>query len=128
MEDSMSNYRSEYSFLARAGDWLWAYTIDPVLRFAVGGDGLTSFQRIRIAIQLTLLCALILLPLSIFPETRGRMLTASGLLFDIAGTMRLFLLERINHELSGFEPNQYGNYPSVATRELIVPEGVSVSK
>lgn len=56
------------------------------------------------------------------------MLTASGLLFDIAGTMRLFLLERIDHEISQFTPNQYGNYPSVAMRELIMPEAVSVKE
>lgn len=55
------------------------------------------------------------------------MLTASGLLFDIAGALRLFLLEEIDHSLSGFTSNEHGNYPSVATRELIMPEGVSVS-
>jgi hypothetical protein len=120
------DYRWEYSRFAFAGDWLWAKTIDPVLRFMVGGDELSSFQRIRAAIQLTLLCALVLLPLAILPQARGHLLTASGLLFDIAGVMRLFLLERIDHELSKFKANEYDNYPSVAMRELIMPEGVSV--
>lgn len=119
------NYRWEYGRLALIGDWIWAKTADPVLRFIVGGDDLTSFQHIRAAIQLTLLIALILLPISFF-YSRAHMLTASGLLFDIAGTMRLFLLERITHEISQFTPNQYGNYPSVVMRELIMPEGVSV--
>jgi hypothetical protein len=125
---TLDGYRWEYGRLALAGDWLWARTVDPVLRFAVGGDDLTSFQRIRAAIQLTVLAALVLLPLSILPHSRAHMLTASGLLFDIAGTMRLFLFERIEHEISTFKPNEHGNYPSVVTRELIMPEGVSVSE
>jgi len=58
----------------------------------------------------------------------AHMLTASGLLFDIAGTMRLFLHDRITHEISQFTPNQYGNYPSVVTRELITPKGVSITE
>src|SRR5437763_2908530 len=121
---AIGSFRWEYGRLALAGDWLWARIVDPVLRFSVGGDDLTSFQRIRAAIQLTVLAALILLPLSIFPWSRGHMLTASGLLFDIAGAMRLFLLERIDHEISTFK--EYENYPSVVMRELIMPEGVSV--
>jgi hypothetical protein len=36
--------------------------------------------------------------------------------------------ERIDHEISQFTPNQYGNYPSVVMRELIMPEAVSVSE
>src|ERR1700675_1295823 len=119
------DYRWEYSPLATAGARIWAKKIDPVLRFAVGGDDPPSFQHIRAAIQLTVLVALILLPLSLFVSP-AHMLTASGLLFDIAGTMRLFLFERIEHELSGFKPNEYDNYPSVAMRELIMPESVSV--
>jgi hypothetical protein len=119
------DYRWEYGPLATAGDRLWAKIVDPVLRFAVGGDDITSFQHIRAGIQLTLLIALILLPISLFIST-AHMLTASGLLFDIAGTMRLFLFERIEHELSQFKPNEHDNYPSIAMRELIMPEGVSV--
>ena len=45
------------------------------------------------------------------------------MLFDIAGALRLFLLEEIQDALSGFKPNKYGNLPSVAMRELIMPEG-----
>jgi len=123
---AISDFRWEYGWLARSGDLLWAKIIDPVLKFSVGGDDLTSFQRIRAAIQLTVLAALILLLLSAFPQSRGHMFTASGLLFDIAGAMRLFLLECIDREISTFKPNEYGNYPSVVMRELIMPEGVSV--
>jgi hypothetical protein len=119
------DYRWEYGPLAIAGDRLWAKIIDPILRLVVGGDDITSFQHIRAAIQLTVLVALILLPISLFLST-AHVLTASGLLFDIAGTMRLFLFERIEHELSLFKPNEYDNYPSVAMRELIMPEGTTV--
>jgi hypothetical protein len=50
------------------------------------------------------------------------MITGSGLLFDIAGALRLFLLDEIQDSLSGFKPNEYGNLPSAATRELVMPE------
>ena len=119
-----SDYRWEYGRLAVAGDWLWAKAVDPVLRFLVGGDDLTTFQHLRAGIQLTVLAALLLLPISAFYKT-AHMLTASGLLFDIAGAMRLFLLERIDHEIATFTPNEHGNYPSVVMRELIMPEGIS---
>jgi hypothetical protein len=126
-EMALSDYRWEYGRLAFAGDWVWAKAIDPVLRFLVGEDELTGFQHLRAAIQLTVLVALILLPISIFRST-GHMLTASGLLFDIAGVLRLFLLERIDHEISTFTPNEHGNYPSVVMRELIMPEGIGRSE
>lgn len=120
------NYRWEYGRLASFGDWLWANIVDPTLRFLLGEDDLTFFQRLRAAIQLTVLAALILLPFSLFGKVAGHVLTASGLLFDIAGAMRLFLCERITHEISTFTPNEHGNYPSVVMRELIMPEAVSI--
>jgi hypothetical protein len=119
--------RPEYSALAKWGDKLWAHAIDPVLRFAIGNDDLTGLIRIRAAIQLILLAAVILIPVSFFWNT-GHVLTASGLLFDIAGAARLFLFEEITHSLSGFKPNEYDNYPSVAMRELIMPEGINEPK
>jgi hypothetical protein len=120
------NYRWEFGLLAKAGDQLWAKAVDQILVHLVGNDDLSTFQRIRAMIQMTLLVALVLLPISFFYNT-SHVLTASGLLFDIAGTMRLFLFERITHEISQFEPNEYGNYPSVVMRELIMPESVSVA-
>ena len=33
------------------------------------------------------------------------------------------MLEEIEDALSGFKPNKYGNLPSVANRELVMPEG-----
>jgi hypothetical protein len=119
--------RPEYSALAKWGDKTWAYAIDPVLRFVIGQDDITSLIRIRAGIQITLLAAVVLIPVSFFWNT-GHVLTASGLLFDIAGAARLFLLEEINHSLSGFEPNEYDNYPSAAMRELIMPEGIDEAK
>ena len=72
---------------------------------------------------MTVLVAVTLLPISLFYNA-SHMVTASGLLFDIAGAMRLFLLEEIDHAISEFTPNEHGNYPSAAMRELIMPEGV----
>ena len=88
------HFRWEYGLLARWGDKFWAKAVDPVLRFVVGQDDISSLQRIRAAIQLTLLAAVALLPIAPFYNT-AHMLTASGLLFDIAGALRLFLLEEI---------------------------------
>jgi hypothetical protein len=115
-----TEYRWEYSPLARYGNLVWKYGVDPLLqRFA--NDELTALRRIRGVIQLTILVALILIPVSFF-YSPGHILTASGLLFDIAGALRLFVLEEIIHALSGFKENEYGNVPSVAMRELIMPE------
>jgi hypothetical protein len=122
---SIDRYRWEYGFLARCGDWFWAKIVDPVLRSSVGQDDITSLRRIRAAIQLTVLAALLLLPLSLF-RNPAHVLTASGLLFDIAGALRLFLLDEIDHQIADVKPNNYGNYPSPTMRELIMPEGVSI--
>jgi hypothetical protein len=119
------HFRWEYGLLALWGDKCWAKVVDPLLRVVVGQDDITSLQRIRASIQLTLLVAVALLPIAPFYNT-AHMLTASGLLFDIAGALRLFLLEEIDYQIAGFTPNEHGNYPSVAMRELIMPEGVSV--
>lgn len=120
----LDRYRWEYGLLARWGDKCWARVVDPVLRVIVGQDEITSLQRVRAAIQITVLIAVALLPLAPFYKT-AHILTASGLLFDIAGALRLFLLDEIDHQIAGFKPNEHGNYPSAAMRELIMPEGVS---
>jgi hypothetical protein len=82
---------------------------------------LAALRRIRGLVQLVLLAALLTMAASFF-YSPGRMLTVSGLLFDIAGALRLFLLEEIHDAMGGFKPNKYGNFPSVVTRELIAPE------
>jgi hypothetical protein len=116
----MLGNRWEYSPLASAGDNIWRFAVDPLLRlFAT--DLLTAMQRLRAAIQIVLTVALALIPVSIFYKT-GHTLTASGLLFDIAGALRLFLLEENTQALSGFAENEHGNLPSVAMRELVMPE------
>jgi hypothetical protein len=122
---SIDGYRWEYGFLARWGDWCWAKIVDPVLRFTIGQDDITSLRRLRAAIQLTVLAATLLLPLALF-FNRAHVLTASGLLFDIAGALRLFLLEEIDHQIADIKPNEHGNYPSPVMRELIMPEGVYI--
>lgn len=116
----MSDYRPEYSSLARLGNWLWTRATDPILR-AFADDELVLLRRLRLVIQLVVLTALVMLPLSLFFNA-GHMITGSGLLFDVAGALRLFLHETISTELAGFKENEYGNVPSVAMRELIMPE------
>ena len=116
--------RPEYSALAHFGDWVWARLIDPVLLAVLGRDETTSLVRIRAAIQITLLVASVLLPTALLLRS-SRMINASGLLFDIAGAVRLFMLEEIKDAISGYQPNQYVNYPSVAMREFIMPEGTA---
>ena len=88
-----SDYEWEYSPLARVGNWIWTKVIDPILR-SVADDGYAAFRTVRGIIQIIVLVAVVLLPISIF-YSPGHLLTASGLLFDIAGVLRLFLLEEI---------------------------------
>jgi hypothetical protein len=116
--------RPEYSALARFGDWVWARIIDPILLVVLGKDETTSLMRVRAAIQVTVLAASVLLVVALFFRS-GRTINASGLLFDIAGAARIFLLEEIDHALSEYQPNPYGNYPSPAMREFIMPEGTA---
>ena len=116
----MNSYRWEYSVLARVGDGAWKYVVDPVLR-KLAGDELALLQRARGLIQMGICAAFLLIFISVFTNT-GRLLNAAGLLFDIAGALRLFLLEEVNVALAGFKTNEYGNLPSVAMRELVMPE------
>src|SRR5258708_3327383 len=95
-----SNYDWEYSPLARVGNWLLTKAVDPVLR-SVASDGYSAFRTVRGLIQITILVAIFLLPVGLF-YSPGHMLTASGLLFDIAGVLRLFLLEEISAALEHF--------------------------
>ena len=120
MAGNLDSYRWEYSPPARWGDFIWARLIDPALR-VFGDDELTALRRLRGVMQIVLLLAILPVPASFFWKP-SHLLAASGLLFDIAGVLRLFLLEEIEDALAGFTPNKYGNFPSVATRELIMPE------
>jgi hypothetical protein len=114
------SFRWEYSSLARLGNWLWVNAIDPILGL-VAQDGYEAFRVVRGTVQVTLLVAVLLLPFAVLFKS-AHMFTASGLLFDIAGVLRLFLLEEIRNALDHFAENREGNLPSVAMRELIMPE------
>jgi hypothetical protein len=116
----MFGYRWEYSPLARCGNLLWNYAVDPLLR-CLAHDVFTFLRRARGFIQVVLLLAILLIPVSFFYRT-AHLLTASGLLFDIAGVLRLFLFEEVQHALAGYKETRYGNLPSVAMRELVMPE------
>jgi hypothetical protein len=114
------DYRWEYSPLARFGNIFWSRVIHPTLRLFADQD-IEFYRRIRGVIQITVLVALLLIPASYFYNP-ARLLTASGLLFDIAGALRVFLLEELTEALAGVKENEAGNLPSVAMRELIMPE------
>ena len=119
-----STFRWEYSRLAKTGNFAWEYGIDWLLR-RFANDIYTAFQRIRGLIQLTVLFAVLLLPLTLFYPA-AHLLTASGLLFDIAGALRLFLLEELTDALEPFK--EKGTIPSSAMRELIMPEASGPAK
>jgi hypothetical protein len=113
-------YEWEYSPLAKIGNWFWTKAIDPVLCW-IADDAYVAFRTVRGVIQLVILFAVIMLVLSPFYKP-SHMLTGSGLLFDIAGVLRIFLLEEIDTALEYFRENRPDNLPSVAMRELIMPE------
>jgi hypothetical protein len=114
------DYRWEYSPLAKMGNWFWTHVVNPLLEL-FADDELKFFRKIRGVIQIILLVATLLILVSPFLNP-GHAFTASGLLFDIAGALRLFLFDELRDALAGFTPNEYGNVPSVAMRELIMPE------
>jgi hypothetical protein len=116
----MFEYRWEYSPLAKLGNFIWAHSIDPLLRLCAP-ESLDLLRRLRGVIQKTITAALFLIIISFFFPP-ARLLSSAGLLFDIAGALRLFLYEEILDALSGFKENKYGNLPSVAMRELVMPE------
>jgi hypothetical protein len=115
-------YRWEYSSLGRYGDLFWRYAIDPLLR-RFAGDETVFLRRARGVIQIVLLLAILLIPASFFYRP-SQLLTISGLLFDIAGALRLFLFEEIQDALAGFAGREH--LPSIAMRELIMPEANAV--
>ena len=118
MSPAMINeYRWEYSPLARTGNALWERAIDPLLRL-FADDELTFLRRLRGVIQVVILAAVILLLAAFKHPTH--LVTASGLLFDIAGALRLFLLDELTEALEPFKERE--SLPSVAMRELIMPE------
>jgi len=114
----MGDYEWAYSPLARCGNWIWQRIIDPIF-CALANDYSSALRRLRACIQVTVLIATLLIPISIFYKT-SHMLTASGLLFDIAGVLRLFLLEEIDGALDHYRDKE--RIPSWAMRELISPE------
>jgi hypothetical protein len=99
MTSNLDSYRWEYSPPARWGDFIWARLIDPALR-VFGDDGLTALRRLRGVMQIVVLLAILLVPVSFFWKP-SHLLAASGLLFDIAGVLRLFLLEEIDGTVVG---------------------------
>jgi hypothetical protein len=98
----MAGYRWEYSTLSKCGDFLWKLVVDRALRLWANNE-LVLFRRTRGFIQIVLLVAVVLLPLSLLFRDKSHLLTASGLLFDIAGALRLFLFDEITGALQWFK-------------------------
>jgi hypothetical protein len=114
----LGDYDWAYSPLAKWGNWIWAKLVDPPL-CVLAGDLSSVLRRLRGLVQVIVLVAILLIPVSLFYKT-GHVLTASGLLFDIAGVLRLFLLEEVDDALEHYRDK--GRIPSWAMRELIMPE------
>ena len=113
--------RPEYSVLAKAGETIWHWTCSPVLRL-FADDDLSLLLRLRLLIQLTLVTGIAFLIASIY--FGPKILNAAGLIFDVAGVLRLFLYEELRESLEPFldEKAYPQGPPSVAMRELIMPE------
>jgi hypothetical protein len=111
-------YRWEYSPLARLGNLLWARAIDPLLQL-FADDTMVALRRIRGLIQIIVVAAILLLPAAFFIHP-AHLVTASGLLFDIAGVLRLFLHDELNDALEEFRERE--KLSSIAMREFVMPE------
>jgi hypothetical protein len=107
--------------LASAGNRIWASACSPMLRL-FADDTLSLLVRLRLAIQLTIVAALVFLAVSFL--LGPRYLNASGLIFDVAGVLRLFLYEEVRENLEPFHDEEAYPHgpPSVSMRELIMPE------
>jgi hypothetical protein len=116
---NLLGYRWEFSPLAKGGNWLWFRAIDPTLRRLIADNELDAFRQLRGIIQITVVVAILLVPAALIWRS-GHLFTASGLLFDIAGVLRLFLLEELAEAFGGFKDRKH--LPSVAMRELVMPE------
>lgn len=117
----MLDYRPENSALARLGDACWFRVINPVLLVLMGRDVITAMVRLRLSIQIILVVAVALTPFAFWLHS-GPALNAAGLLFDIAGVVRLFMLEQIREAVASYADVYKDRLPSVATREFISPE------
>jgi hypothetical protein len=116
---NLLGYCWEFSPFAKAGNWLWFRAIDPTLRRLIADNELDAFRQLRGTIQITVVVAILLVPAALIWRY-GHLFTASGLLFDLAGVLRLFLLEELTEAFEGFKDRKH--LPSVAMRELVMPE------
>ena len=104
------------------GDRFWHHAVLPVLRL-FANDGIEFFGRLRFAVNTVVVMAIGILIASPFTST-SRMVETSGLMFDIAGALRLFLLDQITAAVKPFADETKYPYgpPSYAMREFVMPE------
>jgi len=111
------------------GDRVWHYGVwQPFLRL-LARDELTVYRRLRTLVNVIVIGAIVLVAFAVvlavaFAVTSAKIVNIAGLLFDIAGVLRLLLFEQIGESLRPFEDEK--SYPrgppSVVMRELIMPE------
>jgi hypothetical protein len=92
-------YRWEFSPLAKSGNWFWFKAIDPTLKRLLADNELDAFRQLRGVVQITLGAAVLLIPAALIWRS-GHLFTASGLLFDIGGVLRLFVFEEVTDALA----------------------------
>jgi hypothetical protein len=118
-----SSKAEKHFHLRGIGDRAWHYGVWPVLRLFASDDLSLYRRRLRPLVTLIVVAAIVALPLAFFFNP-VKVINVAGLLFDLAGVLRLFLFERITADLQPFlDEKEYPHGPpSVAMRELVMPE------
>src|SRR6516165_5348947 len=86
------------------GDRVWHYGVwQPFLRL-LARDELTVYRRLRTLVNVIVIGAIVLVAFAVvlavaFAVTSAKIVNIAGLLFDIAGVLRLLLFEQIGESL-----------------------------
>jgi hypothetical protein len=109
--------------LATFHEKIWIYFVGPVLGL-FAPDEFSFARRARIVPRACVVVATVLLAVAYFTAQPLKLMNAAGILFDIAGAIRLFITEQIDEWLEPFKDEEQYPYgpPSHAMRELIMPE------
>jgi hypothetical protein len=121
----MDGSRNEAGFNPSGiGDRVWHEIVWTILRL-FARDELTLYRRLRKLVAGMVIGAIVLVVVAVlFAFKPARLINVAGLMFDIAGVLRLFLFEQIGESLRPLQDEKrYPRAPaSGAVRELIMPE------
>lgn len=109
------------------GEHVWHYGINPLLLLFADND-LAIYRRLRTLVAALIALAGFLLLMSPFFHP-AKFINAAGITMDIAGAVRLFLIDRIHEATKPFwNKDDYPlGPPSFAMSELIMPEATLYS-